>query len=287
MTKKCLELRDGVAVIRIDNPPVNALTTGVPEGIARAVEEANHDAAVHAIVVIGAGRTFSAGADIKEFLRFLDGQGPMPELHCWLNMIEDSAKPVVMAIHGQAFGAGLELAMAGHYRVATPDARVGQPEVKIGLIPGAAGTVRLPRLAGVENAAEMIVFGEPVSAQDALAAGILNRIVEGDLLTGTIAFAKDLTTPRRTRDMPVRGDVASLTAIRERLPRDQEAPLAAIEAIARTAGISFEEGCAAEAEIFMRCIHSPQSKALIQAFFAERAARKTRQVEGKRSSDLQ
>lgn len=286
MTQECFELRDGVAVIRIDNPPVNALTTGIPAGIVRAVVEANDDAHVRAIVVMGAGKMFAAGADINEFVRFVAGEGPMPELHRWLNMIENSEKPVVMAIHGQAFGAGLELAMAGHYRVATPDAKVGQPEVKIGLIPGAGGTVRLPRLAGIEKTAEMIALGEPISARDALAFGIVDGIVEGDLLDGAIAFAKQQTQARRTRDLPVRGDLASLAAIRDRLPKNLEAPRAAIEAIAKTAGVSFEEGCRAEAEIFMRCIHSDESKRMIQAFFAERAARKAAK-ESKRASDLQ
>jgi 3-hydroxyacyl-CoA dehydrogenase len=273
-SQKCFELQDCVAVVMIDNPPVNALTTGVPEGIARSVEAANCDANVRSVVIIGAGKTFAAGADINEFVRFVAGQGPMPELHRWFNASENSAKPVVMAIHGHALGAGLELAMAGHYRVASPDARIGQPEVKIGLIPGAAGTVRLPRLAGIEKAAEMIAFGEPISAQDALACGIIDRIIEGDLLTGAIAFANEVAGPRRTRDLPVRGDIAALTKLRERLPLGREAPIAALEAIAKTAGVSFEEGCAAEAEIFMRCIRSRESHELIEKFFAERAARK-------------
>ena len=125
-------------------------------------------------MVIGGGRTFVAGADINEFVEILAGTRKMPPFHPVLNAIEDCAKPVVMAIHGTALGGGLELAMAGHYRVATPDAQVGQPEVKIGLIPGAGGTQRLPRLAGVVKAAEMCAFGEPVSAKDALAAGIID-----------------------------------------------------------------------------------------------------------------
>lgn len=271
------ESRDRVAVIRIENPPVNALTTGVPEQIARAVESANRDASIDAIVIIGSGRTFAAGADIHEFVRFVAGEQPLPELHRWFNLIEESAKPVVMAIHGQAFGAGLELAMAGHYRVARADAQVGQPEVKIGLIPGAGGTVRLPRLAGVEKAAEMIAFGEPILAQEALAAGIIDRIVEDDLLTETIAFASEVRVPRRTRDLNVRGDVDVLAALRDRAAKARkglEAPLAALEAVAKTAALPFEEGCAAEAEIFMRCLRSPQSRALIHIFFAERAVTK-------------
>src|SRR4051812_31230635 len=155
----CLENREDVALITMKNPPVNALTTGVPQGVAEAVERAVNDTRVRAIVVMGGGRTFAAGADINEFVRYTSGQGPMPVFHRWLNAIEDSPKPLVMAIHGQALGAGLELAMAGHYRVMAADAQVGQPEVKIGLIPGAAGTVRLPRLVGAAKAAEMCAFG--------------------------------------------------------------------------------------------------------------------------------
>src|SRR5258707_9605393 len=134
-----------IAVITIDNPPVNALSPGVPEGIAAAIDEMNRDPAIKAAVVIGGGRTFVAGADIKEFGKMTAG-GPRRSLLPLLLHIEDSTKPVVMAIHGTAFGGGLELAMAGHYRVASPTAQVGQPEVKLGIIPGAAGTQRLPRL---------------------------------------------------------------------------------------------------------------------------------------------
>ncbi|MEI9812203.1 MAG: 3-hydroxyacyl-CoA dehydrogenase NAD-binding domain-containing protein [Acidobacteriota bacterium] len=260
------EVRDGIAIVTFSNPPVNALTSGIPKGIAEAVAKACEDPAVRAIVVTGAGRTFAAGADIQELARFMAGAGPMPEFHRWLNAIEDAAKPVVMAIHGQALGAGLELAMAGHYRVITPDALVGQPEVKIGLIPGAAGTVRLPRLAGVEKAAEMCVFGDPVNARNALAAGIVDHI--GD----PIEFARTITQVRRTRDLPIRGAMPALV-IKSRL----EAPRANLEAIERTSKLDFEQGCKAEAEIFRRCLASTQARALIHAFFAERAAAK---VEG-------
>lgn len=268
----CSEVKDDVAVIGIDNPPVNALTTGVPEGVAAAVRRAQDEPSVRAIVVIGHGRTFAAGADINEFVRYVAGQGPMPEFHRWLNAIEACSKPVIMAIHGQAFGAGLELAMAGHYRVIAPDAQVGQPEVKIGLIPGAAGTVRLPRLVGAVKAAEMCVFGEPLSASDALRAGVVDRVIEGDLLAGALAFAQQQTTIRRTRDLPV--TPAPLDAVRGKLRRPLDASLAALEAIEQTSSLSFEEGCRAEAAIFHRLMHSDQCKSLIHAFFAERAAAK-------------
>src|SRR5260370_18622472 len=154
---------DDVAILTIDNPPVNALSPGLPEGIWATIDEMNGDPAIKAAVVIGGGRTFVAGADIKEFGKMTSG-GPRRSLLPLLLHIEDSGKPVVMAIHGTAFGGGLELAMAGHYRVASPTAQVGQPEVKLGIIPGAVVTQRLPRLIGVAEAVEMCAGGKPLSA---------------------------------------------------------------------------------------------------------------------------
>src|SRR6266404_2313863 len=179
-----------VGVITIENPPVNALSPGVPEGIGAGIEQAEKDPDVRAVVIVGGGRTFIAGADIKEFGKITSGEKPRFSLHALLNRIEDSTKPVIMAIHGTAFGGGLEVAMSGHYRVAAPTAQVGQTEVKLGIIPGAAGTQRLPRLAGVAKAVEMCAFGEPVKATEALKSGIVDQIVEGDLLQGAIAFAR-------------------------------------------------------------------------------------------------
>src|SRR6202790_1783 len=180
-----------VAVITIDNPPVNALSPGVPEGIAAAIDAVNSDPAVKAAVVIGAGRTFVAGADIKEFGKMTSG-GPRRSLLPLLFHIEDSGKPVVMAIHGTAFGGGLELAMAGHYRVASPTAQVGQPEVKLGIIPGAGGTQRLPRLVGVAKAVGLCADGHPIKAEEALKFGIIDSLVEGDLLAGAVTFAHEV-----------------------------------------------------------------------------------------------
>src|SRR5450432_567269 len=181
-----------VAIITIDNPPVNALSPGVPEGISEAIDQINQDGSVKAAVVIGGGKTFIAGADIKEFGKMTSGKPRGAGLLPLLLKIEDSSKPVVVAIHGTAFGGGLELAMAGHYRVAVSSAQVGQPEVKLGLIPGAGGTQRLPRLAGVTKAVEMCVSGNPVKAGDAAKAGIIDRIIEGDLLKGAVAFARQI-----------------------------------------------------------------------------------------------
>ena len=153
-------LLDDVAVVQIDNPPVNALSEGVPEGLMAAVAQADANPAVRAIVILGAGRTFVAGADIKDLERAAwDPAIEPPDIHALLARIEDASKPVVIAIHGTALGGGLELAMAGHYRVAVRDARVGLPEANLGIIPGAEGTQRLPRLVGVEKAIEMIVTG--------------------------------------------------------------------------------------------------------------------------------
>src|SRR5499433_4574146 len=185
--------RDGeIAIITINNPPVNALSPGVPEGIGEAIAKATQDDAVKGVVLIGGGRTFIAGADIKEFGKVTSGEKGRGSLLPLLLTIEDCPKPTVAAIHGTAFGGGLEVAMAFHYRVAAPSAQVGQPEVKLGIIPGAAGTQRLPRLAGVAKAVEMCAFGEPISAQDALASGIADRIIDGDLLAGAIAFAREV-----------------------------------------------------------------------------------------------
>src|SRR5437762_3148057 len=180
-----------VAVITINNPPVNALSPGVPEGIASAIEAVSKDDGVKAAVLIGSGSTFIAGADIKEFGKVTSGQKKGGSLLPLLLAIEDCAKPTIAAIHGTAFGGGLEVAMAFHYRVAAPSAQVGQPEVKLGIIPGAAGTQRLPRLAGVSKAVDMCAFGEPVKAKAALECGIVDRLIEGDLLPGAVAFARD------------------------------------------------------------------------------------------------
>src|ERR1700684_2672241 len=181
-----------VAIITINNPPVNALSPGVPEGISEALDRIAQDDSVKAVVLIGGGRTFVAGADIKEFSKMTSGKPRGAGLLLLLLKIEDSEKPVIVAIHGTAFGGGLELAMAAHYRVAVSSAPVGQPEVKLGIIPGAAGTQRLPRLAGVAKAVEMCTTGNPVKAEDALKWGIIDKIVDGDLLSGAVAFAQEV-----------------------------------------------------------------------------------------------
>lgn len=242
-----------IAIVTIDNPPVNALSGAVMTTVRDAVLKAAAEPNIDAIVVIGAGRTFPAGVDIREL-----ASGTLTiDFSSVIRQIEDASKPVVMALHGTAFGGGLELAMAGHYRVIAPSAQVGQPEVKLGLIPGASGTQRLPRLAGVEKALEMCVSGEPINAREALKYGIADRIIEGDLLQGATAFAREVARRPipRTRDKPVRMNPATQ---------------AVVTAIMASANVTFEEGCRFESEVFAECLGSPESHALIHVFFGER-----------------
>ena len=280
---------DNVAVITINNPPVNALSPGVPEGISAAIDQVEKDDGVIAAVVIGGGRTFVAGADIKEFVKMTQSKGgPGPGLLPLLLKIENCSKPVVMAIHGTAFGGGLELAMSGHYRVAAPGAQVGQPEVKLGLIPGAGGTQRLPRLAGVAKAVEMCTGGNPVKAQDALDAEILDKLIDGDFLRGAIAFAREIagkpapkTRERNQRLGKAEENAAIFSNARDAVRnkhRNLIAPLAAIEAIEAATRLPFEQGCEAEAKLFLDCLYSDQSKALIHVFFGEREVTKIPEV---------
>ena len=279
--------KDGdVAVITVNNPPVNALSPGVPEGIASAIEAVSKDDDIKAAVLIGSGSTFIAGADIKEFGKVTSGEKRGGSLLPMLLAIENCPKPTIAAIHGTAFGGGLEVAMAFHYRVAAPAAQVGQPEVKLGIIPGAAGTQRLPRLAGVEKAVEMCAFGEPIKAKAALECGIVDRIIEGDLLAGAVAFAREIiangVTPQKSRERNDKlGDEQTnapvFAAAREQAKktrRGQTAPIAAIDAVEAATKLPFDEGCEKEAELFQQCLFGDQSKALIHVFFGEREVAK-------------
>jgi 3-hydroxyacyl-CoA dehydrogenase len=275
-----------IAIITVNNPPVNALSPGVPEGISECIDSVCKDPGVKAAIIIGSGTTFVAGADIKEFGKITSGKTqrgiaflPM------LIRIEDCSKPVIMAIHGTAFGGGLELAMAGHYRIASPSAQVGQPEVKLGIIPGAAGTQRLPRLAGVAKGVELCADGNPIKAAEALKLGIIDRIIEGDLLAGALAFAREVAgkPTRKTRERNEKlgtpeQNAPIFAAARENARKKQRglmAPLAAIDAVeAATRLSSFEEGCEAERKLFTECLFSDQSKAMIHVFFGEREVNK-------------
>jgi 3-hydroxyacyl-CoA dehydrogenase len=279
-----LSKENDVAVITIDNPPVNALSPGVPEGISEALDRIAEDDSVKAVVLIGGGRTFVAGADIKEFGKMTSGKPRGAGLLPLLLKIEDSGKPVIVAIHGTAFGGGLELAMAGHYRVAVSSAQVGQPEVKLGIIPGAAGTQRLPRLAGVAKALEMCTTGNPVKAEEALKFGIVDRIIEGHLLAGAVAFAREVAgkpapkTRERNGKLGNAADNAPIfSAARETVAKKQRgllAPVAAIDAIEIATKMPFQEGCQAEQKLFVECLFSEQSKSLIHVFFSEREVSK-------------
>jgi 3-hydroxyacyl-CoA dehydrogenase len=276
---------DGVAVITVQNPPVNALGPGVPQGIAEGIEKAEADAAVRAVVVIGGGKTFIAGADIKELEAAAKNPAAGgPDIHPLLTRVENSSKPVVMAMHGTALGGGLELAMAGHYRVAVPDALIGAPEANLGIIPGAEGTQRLPRLVGVPMAIDLCVTGRVIKAAEALSLGLIDKVIDGDLLAGAVAFAKEIAGKpvNRTCD---RGDklgtpeeneaaFAAGRAQARKVRPHQTAPLLAIEAIEAATKLPFEEGCKREREISTQSLGSPQAQAMIHIFFAERAVAK-------------
>ncbi|HVN07108.1 MAG TPA: enoyl-CoA hydratase-related protein, partial [Bryobacteraceae bacterium] len=282
------DVQGDVAIITIDNPPVNALSPGVPEGIDAAVARAGADPAVKTAVMIGAGNTFIAGADIKVF-----GTIPSREvsiarshaIHALLRRIEDCPKPVVCAIHGTALGGGLEFAMACHYRVAVAWAKVGQPEVLLGIIPGAGGTQRLPRLCGAATAVEMCTLGQPIGAKRALAEGIIDQIVEGDLLAEAIAYARAKAPAgelRKSREQE--GKIAdhgaaanAIDAARASLKktaRGAHAPYAAVEAIGAGILRGFDAGSEREIELFADCVLSAESRNLIRLFFAEREAAK-------------
>jgi 3-hydroxyacyl-CoA dehydrogenase len=270
-----------VAVITMDNPPVNglghALRTGIVEGVRRAVA----DPAIKAIVLTGAGKAFSGGADIREF------NTPKalaePALFTVIRTVEQCTKPVVAAIHSVAMGGGLELAMGCHFRVAAPGAQIALPEVKLGVIPGAGGTQRLPRLVPLEMAVNMIVSGNPVKSEKFKGTRLFDEIVEGDLLAGAVAFARKVVAEHRglpkVRDLKVEHDNAEAflqfarTTVKS-VAKNFPAPARCIDAIAGALGDSFEEGLARERAMFLEMVQTPESKALRHAFFAERAASK-------------
>ena len=280
-----VQIGEGVAVVTVENPPVNALGPGVPEALMAAIHTVSADAAVRVIVVAGGGKTFIAGADINELeaaARNPESSGP--DLHPLLAKVEDFPKPVVMALHGTALGGGLELAMAGHYRVAVPDALLGAPEANLGIIPGAEGTQRLPRLVGVPAAVDLCVSGRLIKAVEALELGLIDRVVEGDLLAGALAYAREIAGKpvSKTRDrMSKLGtpaeNAAAFDAGRKQAAKirpHQTAPLKAIEALEAATMVPFAEGCRRERELAKQCLASPQAQAMIHVFFAERGVGK-------------
>ncbi len=279
-----IENKDGVLVITIDNPPVNALGIAVRSGLATALDQIDSDETIKAAVITGAGKIFIGGADIKEF-----GKPPQePHLPDLLSRLEQTRVPTVAAINGAALGGGLETALSCRYRVASTNASVGLPEVKLGIIPGAGGTQRLPRLAGMKCAAEMISSGKPKKATEAHALGIIDQIIEGDLVEGALAFARSLSAdklrpPLCNIEKPADWDSAWLDGFEEKTrkrARGQLSPLKAIEAVRAAGTMPFADGLAKEREIFQTCMKSEQRKGLIHAFFGERQVGKIPALEG-------
>lgn len=271
-----LEKDGDVAVIIVNNPPVNALSWHVRQGLEDNFGAALADDSVKAIVLRCAGATFIAGADISEF-----GKPPRgPDFNAVLNSIEAASKPVVAAIHGTALGGGLETALVCHYRVAVPSAKLGVPEVKLGLLPGAGGTQRLPRVVGVEAAATMTSTGDPLPASKAKELGLVDELAgEDSLAADAIAFAraKIADGPRPTRERPVFGDVAVIEQLKTanaKRWRGFEAPYANLACVEAATRLPFEEGLAFEREQFMKLMFGSQSAAQRHIFFAERQAAK-------------
>ncbi|HEY0595585.1 3-hydroxyacyl-CoA dehydrogenase NAD-binding domain-containing protein [Sphingopyxis sp.] len=271
-----LEKDGDVAVIIVNNPPVNALSWHVRQGLEDNFGAALADDSVKAIVLRCAGATFIAGADISEF-----GKPPRgPDFNAVLNSIEAASKPVVAAIHGTALGGGLETALVCHYRVAVPSAKLGVPEVKLGLLPGAGGTQRLPRVVGVEAAATMTSTGDPLPASKAKELGLVDELAgEDSLAADAIAFAraKIADGPRPTRERPVFGDVAVIEQLKTanaKRWRGFEAPYANLACVEAATRLPFEEGLAFERQEFMKLMFGSQSAAQRHIFFAERQAAK-------------
>jgi len=276
-----VERRDGIAIVTVDSPPVNALSAAVRGGISDAIKSAANDPQVQAVVLTCGGRTFIAGADITEF-----GKPPKPPgLGEVISDIENCPKPVIAAIHGTALGGGLEVALGAHFRVATKDAKLGLPEVKLGLLPGAGGTQRLPRAVGPELAVKMVVTGDPIGAEEALKNGLIEEIVEGPA-SGGEAFARKVLAEkrpvRRLRDddsklAAAKADRSIFTnaaAAANKKNRGLEAPLACAEAVSWSLDTPFDEALKKERDSFLKLVAGDQSKAQRHAFFAEREAAK-------------
>ncbi len=271
-------LEGDIGVIGVNYPPVNALGQGVREGLVNCLRQGLEDDQAKALVVIGEGRTFPAGADIREF-----GKAPAgPALPDVINEYESSDKLVIAAIHGTALGGGLEVALGCDYRVALDSAKVGLPEVKLGLLPGAGGTQRLPRLVGAQAALDMIVGGNPVKAKDAFKVGIVDEVVGGDLLEGALAYARKLVADnaplRKIRDLDVKKEDADLfTNYEKSIARKQrgfKAPFHCIKAVQAAVELPFEDGMKRERELFAELLVSPESRAQRHVFFAEREVAK-------------
>ena len=271
------ELQDKIGVITVDNPPVNALSQAVRQGLLDAITQASRDES-DAVVIFCAGRTFIAGADIKEFGKPFKAPG-LPDL---LNTIEACPKLVIAAIHGTALGGGFETALAAHYRCALASAKVGLPEVKLGLLPGAGGTQRTPRLAGVKASLDLFISGAPIPAGQAQSIGLIDKIIDGDLLDGALAWAEALISDnapiRRSSEQAVPDYEPSIFDEYRRTlakrARGQMAPGHIVSAVEAAATLPFDAGLAVERKLFMECMQSPQSAGMRHIFFAERQAAK-------------
>ncbi len=277
------QVENGIGIIRANNPPVNALSQALRIGIQDAIKTAQSDDS-EAIVIICEGRTFIAGADITEF-----GKPPLsPSLPQVVEEIEQSNKPVVAAIHGTALGGGLEVALSSHYRVALASAKVGLPEVKLGLLPGAGGTQRTPRLTGVKAALDLMTSGNPISASKAQSINLVDEIIEGDLLDGALAFAKNLVATKapikRSGELSVPDDdnnaefFDGYRATLARRAKGQIAPQHIVSCVEAASNKSLSDGLEVERNLFMECITSPQSAAMRHMFFAEREAAKVKDL---------
>jgi len=271
------ELQGAIGVITVDNPPVNALSHAVRQGLLDAITAAQSDAS-EAVVIICDGRTFFAGADITEFGKPMK-EPALPDL---LNTIEASSKRVIAAIHGTALGGGFETALAAHYRCSVGSAKVGLPEVKLGLLPGAGGTQRTPRLAGVKAALDLFISGAPIAAAEAQSIGLIDKIIEGDLRAGALAWAKELIQGdapiRRSSEQAVPDFDAAIfddyRASAAKRARGEMAPGHIISAVEAATTLPFEEGQRVERKLFLECMESPQSAGMRHVFFAERKASK-------------
>lgn len=270
-----------VLVVSINNPPVNALGQAVRAGLLAAVEQAAANAAVKALLIVGEGKAFIAGADIREFGK----PAVAPSLPDVCNALEASDKLVVAAIHGAALGGGLEVALSAHYRVALPKALLGLPEVSLGLLPGAGGTQRAPRVMGVKAATELMLSGKHLSAKAALAAGLVDVLVDSsDPLAAGLAYARNLLAAgaavRRTRDIAIAdkagalAELEALAAETAKKARGLFSPLKIIECVKAAVELLFDQGLAKERELFVQCLESPQRQGLVHAFFAERETAK-------------
>jgi 3-hydroxyacyl-CoA dehydrogenase len=278
MSRVDFEARDGVAALRLDNPPVNSLGLELRAGIVAALARAEDDPAIKAILIMGSGKGFSGGADIREF--GTPKSFAPPTLHMVLRAVEDCAKPVIAAIDGICMGGGFELALACHYRIATPDAQIGLPEVKLGLLPGAGGTQRLPRVVGVERALNMIVSGNPVRAEELRGTALLDAMASGELLASALEFARGLIAEgrgtKRVRDLKLKMPDAEAYLMFARntvkaVAGPYPAPPACVEAVAVAVKEPFDAGMRRERELFVTLMASPESAALRHIFQAERA----------------